>query len=205
MNQPLEQTDKTAAGFDLGTCLGRFQAFNLMAGRSSAALAECLIDIKESGGYLAQAGTWEEFCAASLGISRPTADRIIRQYKQLGPGYSKLNSFVRIRPSEYRLIAAAVTEDGLSYDGELIPLNSGNAPKLAHAVEALCRESVPEPAPADPVEQSFDKAEKSLQAAIAEFRRLQELDLDQDGRLRLLIAVESGRDDLDRIRLSTAL
>ena len=72
-------------------------------------------------------------------------------------------------------------------------------------MEALRRESASEPAPVDPIGQSFAKAEKSLQAALAEFRRLQEMNLDEEGRLKLLIAVEGGRDDLERIRTSTTL
>ncbi|HEY2013026.1 MAG TPA: hypothetical protein VGH38_05960 [Bryobacteraceae bacterium] len=203
MDQTVDQTKTN--GFDVGTWLGRFQALSLVAGRCSAAVAECLIGIKEDGRYLAQAKTWDEFCAVSLGISRATADRLIRQYKQLGANYSKLNSFVRIKPSEFRLIASSVTDDGLTYGDQLIPLNPENAPKLAEAVEALRREHNPEPAPVDPIGQSFAKAEKSLQAALAEFRRLQEMNLDEEGRLKLLIAVESGRDDLERIRASTTL
>src|ERR1017187_4311656 len=109
----MEAIQTTVGGFDLGTWLGRNQAFTLMAGRCSAALAECLIEIKDSKRYLAVEDTWEGFCVNRLGISRATADRIIRQYKDPGAGYSKLNSFVKIKPAEYRLIAAAVTEDGL--------------------------------------------------------------------------------------------
>jgi hypothetical protein len=201
----------TSDGFDLGTWLGRNQAFTLMAGRCSAALAECLLEIKETKRYVAVEDTWEGFCANRLGISRATADRIIRQYKQLGEGYSKLNSFVKIKPAEYRLIAAAVTEEGLSYDGQTIPIEPGNTPQLARAVDALRGELIPDTSackrepPADPAEQAFSKAGKSLETAIAEFTRLQGLNLDQEGRLRLLIAVESGRDRLDRIRLSTTL
>ena len=108
MDQTVEQTKTEGNGFDVGTWLGRFQALSLVAGRCSAAVAECLIGIKEDGRYLAQAKTWDGFCAASLGISRATADRLIRQYKQLGANYSKLNSFVRIKPSEFRLIASSV-------------------------------------------------------------------------------------------------
>ena len=190
-------------GLDLGTWLGRSQAVGVVAGRCSAAFAECLTEIKDRQLYLATDGTWEDFCVNRIGISRATADRIVRLYKELGAGYSKLNSFVKIKPSEYRLIAAAVTEEGLSYGGETIPLEPENAPKLASAVEALRAESAPEP-PADPKEQAFAKAEKAIQTAIAELTRLQGMHLDDEGRLRMLIAVESGRDSLERIRMSTA-
>jgi len=201
----MEPIKTNFGGFDLGTWLGRNQAFGVVAGRCSAAFAESLIEIKDAKLYLATDDTWEGFCVNRIGISRATADRIIRQYKQLGAGYSKLNSYVKIKPSEYRLIAAAVTEDGLSYNGETIPIEPGNTPQLARAVEALRGESAPEPPPADPIEQAFAKAEKALQTVIAEFSRLQAMNLDEEGRLRLVIAVEGGRDSLEQIRLSTAL
>jgi len=198
----MEPIKTNFGGLDLGTWLGRNQAFGVVAGRCSTAFAECLIEIKDRK---LTDDTWEGFCVNRIGISRATADRIIRQYKQLGAGYSKLNSYVKIKPAEYRLIAAAVTEDGLSYNGETIPIEPGNTPQLARAVEALRGESAPEPPPADLTEQAFAKAEKALQTVIAEFSRLQTMNLDEEGRLRLVIAVESGRDSLEQIRLSTAL
>src|SRR5437868_3723588 len=177
-------------GLDLGTWLGRHQAFGLVAGRCSAAFAESLLEIKERKLYLATDENWEDFCANRLGISRATADRVLRQHKQLGEGYDKLNSFVKIKPSEYRLIAAAVSEDGLSYAGETIPMEPENAPALARAVEALRAEAVaPEPPP-DPVGQAFAKAEKAVQTALAEFTRLQAMQLDEESRQRLVLAVE---------------
>jgi hypothetical protein len=189
-------------GLDLGTWLGRNQAFGLLAGRCSAAFAETLLEIKERKLHLATDGNWDDFCANRLGISRATADRLIRQHKQLGQGYDKLNSFVKITPSEYRLIAAAVTEDGVSCGGEIIPMEPENAPQLARAVEALRTQSaVPEPPP-DPVANAFAKAEKAVQTALAEFTRLQAMPLDEEARQRLVVAVESSRSHLDRIRLT---
>jgi len=191
-----------AGGLDLGTWLGRNQAFGLLAGRCSAAFAESLIEIKERKLYLATDDNWEEFCANRLGISRATADRVLRQHMQLGAGYDKLNSFVKIKPSEYRLIAAAVTDDGLAYNGETIPMEPENAPALARAVEALRAQSAaPEPPP-DPVAQAFAKAEKAVQTALAEFTRLQAMPLDEESRERLALAVESSRTHLDHIRLT---
>jgi len=201
----MEPIKTNLGGLNLGTWLGRNQALGVVAGRCSAGVAECLTEIKEGKFYLATDDNWESFCTNRLGISRATADRIIRQYKQLGEGYSKLNSFVRIKPSEYRLIAAAVTEEGLSYNGETIPMEPGNTPQLERAVEALRGEVTPETSPADPAGQAFAKAEKAVETALAEFSRLQAMNLDDEGRLRLLIAVEAARDSLDQIRQSTAL
>jgi hypothetical protein len=208
MDQIVDPIKSPAGGFDLGTWLGRNQAFALMVGRCSTGFAECLLEIKENRRYLALEDTWEDFCANRLAISRATADRIIRQYRQLGATFSKLSSFVRIKPSEYNLIAAAVTHDGLSFNGEVIPLEAQNTTRLAEAVGILCHQAVPQPSAPQPSAEdlaghAFAKAEKSLQTAFTELERLRAMNLDPDGRLRLLIAVEGGLANLTRIREAT--
>ena len=191
--------------FDVGTWVGRRQAFALVAGRCSAADAEILFEIREKKLFRRMEQTWEDFCGKRLGLTRSYVDRVIRQSRELGPNYSKLNSFTRIKPAEYlRQIAPAVTDDGLCYDGEVIALEPENSPKLAAAVDALRRESRPEPQAADAAEQAFAKAGRAMQSAIAEFQRLQAMDLDAERRSILLSAIESWRKQLDRIRSAEA-
>ena len=201
----MQQTRTTEDVFDLGARLGRKQAFGLIAKRCSAAEIECLIEARENKLYLAVEPTWEAYCQNRLGISRSTAERLIRQYQEQGPGLARLNSFTRIKPAEYRLFTAAVTDEGLSFNGEIIPLELENAPQLARAVEAIRSTSAPETAPLDPAEQAFAKAGKALETAIAEFSRLHTMNLDDENRLRLAIALETARDHLDNLRLSTGL
>jgi len=100
-----------------------------------------------------------------------------------------LSSFVRIKPSEYNLIAAAVTHDGLSFNGEVIPLEAQNTTRLAEAVGILCHEAAPQAS----AQQPSAKAEKSLLTAVAELER------------RLLIAVEDGLGNLPPIPEPTTL
>jgi hypothetical protein len=200
MEQPSTTIDEA---FDVGTWVGRKQAFALVAGRCSAADAEILFEIREKKLFRAVEPTWEEFCIKRLGMTRSYVDRVIRQYNELGPSFSKLACFTRIKPAEYRLIAGAVTDDGLAYGGEVIALESENAPKLAEAVEALRRDSTPETAPADPAEQAFAKAERAMKSAVTEFQRLEAMKLDDFGRMKLRSALENCRNQLDRIRMST--
>jgi len=197
--EPIQNMDV----FNLGTWLGRKQAFGLMASRCTVGEIECLVEVYDSKMYLAIEPTFEAYCKNHLGISGRTATRLINQYKQQGPNLARLNSFTRIRPSEYRLFAAALTEEGLSFNGETIPLEPENAPKLAQAADAIRHEAAPEPEPLDPAAQAFAKADKSLHAALAEFRRLQAMKLDDEGRLKLVLAAEAGRKELDHICLST--
>ena len=199
----MEERSAMEDAFDIGTWVGRKQAFAVVAGRCSAADAEILLEIREKKLFRSMEQTWDDFCVNRLGFGRSYADRIIRQFKELGPNFSKLACFTRIKPAEYRLIAGAVTEDGLSYSGEVIALEPENAPKLAEAVEALCRDSIPEADPVDAAEQAFAKAEKAVKSAVTEFERLQAMELDLEGQSKLLSAIERCRNRLDMIHMST--
>jgi hypothetical protein len=198
-----EQNSMIDEVFDVGTWVGRRQAFALIAGRCSAADAEILFEIREKKLFRTIEQTWEDFCARRLGMTRSYVDRVIRQFQQLGPNLYKLSCFTRIKPAEYNLIGGALTGEGLAYGGEVIALEPENAPQLAEAVEALRRDSVQEADPGDLAEQSLDKADRAMKSAIAELHRLQAMTLDDARRLKLLIVVESCRDQLDLIRLST--
>jgi hypothetical protein len=200
MKQPSTTIDEA---FDVGTWVGRRQAFALVAGRCSAADAEILFEIREKKLFRTIEHTWEEFCVKRLGMTRGYVDRVIRQYNDLGPNFSKLACFTRIKPAEYRLIAGAVTEEGLAYGGEVIALEPENAPKLAEAVEALRRDGVCQTNPSDPAERAFAKAGKAMKSAIAEFERLQAMKLDDSGRRKLRSALETCRNQLDLIHMST--
>jgi len=87
--------------------VGRRQAFALVAGRCSAADAEILFEIREKKLFRAMEATWEDFCSKRIGVTRSYVDRIIRQYRELGAAFCKLNSFARIKAAEYRVIVGA--------------------------------------------------------------------------------------------------
>jgi len=126
-----------------GSWLGRQQALGLIAGRCSVAEIECLIEVYENKLYLAVEETWEDYCKLRLGISRRTAERLMRTHRSQGPRLAKLNCFARIRPKEYQTFLGMLTNDGLNYNGEVIPLEPENAPRLLQAVEAIRAEATP--------------------------------------------------------------
>ena len=136
----MQQQSTIDDAFDIGALVGRRQAFALVAGRCSAADAEILFEIREKKLFRAMEATWEDFCSKRIGVTRSYVDRIIRQYREPGAAFCKLNSFTRFKPAEYRVIAGAVSEDGLAYGAEIIPLEAQNAPRLAEAVDALRRD-----------------------------------------------------------------
>jgi len=74
---------------DLGTWIGRKQAFASMAGGCSAADAECLRQMRSQKKHRALGLTWAEFCKQQIGITRQYADRLIGRLEELGPHYAR--------------------------------------------------------------------------------------------------------------------
>src|SRR5437016_2460935 len=109
----MELTNVAASpdGFDLGEWLGRRQAFGMIAGRCSAAEAECLRRIREEKLYLARVPDWEEFCGRYLNMSRRNADRVIGYLEEFGPSYFQLSQVTRISPDVYRAIKPEITAE----------------------------------------------------------------------------------------------
>lgn len=136
-----------ASEFELGLMLGSRKAFAAVAGRCSAADAECLRRIRDEKLYLRRAATWEEFCPSHLGLSRAHANRIIRHLEEFGPDYFEIAQLKRITPEQYRAIAPAIRERSIHVDGHAIALIPENSDRVAAAVAALRQAATPEAAP----------------------------------------------------------
>src|SRR6202140_2675479 len=120
-----------------GVRLGRPQAFGLMANRCSTADAECLKQMRDSGKYKEMGMTWATFCQERAGISRVSADRLINHLEEFGANYFRLSELMPISRDTYRLIAGAVSEEGVEVDGKKIPLTRENRKRVMAAVESL--------------------------------------------------------------------
>jgi len=129
--------DNTTDAIQAGIAIGRQQAFAVIAAKCSAAQALTLKEIKQSRAYEALGLSWDDFCPEYFGISRVTADRIIRQLQDFGQAYFRLGELARITEGEFRQIASNVTEETIEIEGESIPLTSENAPRIRQAVRAL--------------------------------------------------------------------
>ena len=190
---------KTEDMFDLGAWLGRKQAFTLIAGRCSAATVVCLRKIREGKRYRALGLTWEEFCRQRAGVSRAFADKVIQQLETLGPLYFELSSVTRITPDDFRRIAEAVTDQGISYAGETIEIIPENAPQLAQAIEILTSGAAgAELIPETPM-RTLARVERSIRSALADLERLAEMPLGTIDQEKLSITLTDARDTLDRI------
>jgi hypothetical protein len=133
--------------FDLGMMLGSRRAFAAVAGRCSAADAECLRRIRDEKLYLRRAESWAEFCPNYLGLSRTHANRIIHNLEEFGPDYFEVAQLTRITPAEYRAIAPAVRDQAVHVNGEAIALIPENCDRVAAAIAELRQASPVDRAP----------------------------------------------------------
>jgi hypothetical protein len=199
-----DKTEKimTEDVLDLGAWLGRKQAFTLIAGRCSAATVVCLRKIREGKRYRTLGLTWEQFCRQRAGVSRAWADKVIQQLEQLGPAWFELSSVTRITPDQFRLIADAVTGEGLSYADEPIEIIPENAPMLAQAIEILTASHTTDEFIPETPEQTFARAERSLRSAVADLERLAAMRLDIADQEKLSITLVAAQNTFHRISAS---
>jgi hypothetical protein len=198
---------KTENVFQLGNWLGRKQAFAALAGRCSAADAECLRQVRNGKMYRSLKLSWREFCKQRLGISGSTADLTIQRLEEFGPAYFTLAQATGITPEQYRRIQGSVRGQKLLHAGEEIPIQAENAPRLAAAVEELRREQEvdSDAATGNAAEQAgtksedlnrvLDKLERTLAAAVSETGRVHGLRLDvtQIERLQRIVLAQLRR------------
>jgi hypothetical protein len=178
---------------EIGTWLGRRQAFSLIAGRCSAADAKCLRELRESKKYKLLGLTWEECCKQRAGIGRSTADQIIQNLEEFGPDYFVIAQVTGISANEYRRIRGSVSNHALLHASDEIPIEVENAPRLVAAVEALRREAAIASAPrldaTAEASRCLAKAERALRTAMTELDRLLGMPLELDARVRLQSAI----------------
>jgi hypothetical protein len=135
---------------DLGSWTGLQKAFATVAGSCSAARAQCLKQVRESG-MLDDIGlTWDEFCKDYAGLSRPHADSLIRQYDQFGDAYFRLSEIARVSSKTFQQIAARVDADAIEIAGEKVALTPENAPRIRAAIQTLREQVRRPPVPARP-------------------------------------------------------
>ncbi len=127
-------TQPEAAALRLGQWLGRREAFGALAGRCSAAEIECVRRVRNEKLYRGHARTWREFCTKFLGASRSNVDVSIRLFDELGAAYFHVAQLAHITPAEYREIAPRVSAEGISANGETIPLLPENRDRIAAAI-----------------------------------------------------------------------
>jgi len=188
---------------ELGTWLGRKQAFAELAGRCSAADAECLRRVRNGKMYRTLKLSWRQFCKQRLGISGSTADLTIQRLEEFGPAFFMLAQATGITAEEFRRVSGSVRGQALLHAGEEIPINAENAPRLTVAIEELRRgpgadDGAGENAgmgdalsPAEAkaqaeIKRHFERALRAAKVAREHFQSLVEMHLEGRGRMELM-------------------
>src|ERR1051326_8523271 len=90
--------------FDAGALTGRHQAFAMIASKCTYAQAVCLKEVHDTRAYEPLGLSWDEYCSRHGGISRGTAETIIKRLDEFGELYFRLAALVRISPDTFREI-----------------------------------------------------------------------------------------------------
>ncbi len=144
--------------FELGTWLGRRQAFGLMAGKAAAADIDCLRQIRDAKMYKGKCGDWGEFCAQYVGVGKTYVNRLIRCLEKFGPRYFEVTQLTPVSEQAFEAIAPHLTDEGLILDGETFALRADNSRQVAAAVAELRKraEASPEKSPSQILEECFE-------------------------------------------------
>ena len=168
--KPSQSVDDAGA-FELGMMLGSRKAFASLAGRCSAADADCLRRVRDKKLYLSRAATWEEFCPQFLGLSKTHANRIIRYLEEFGSDYFEIAQLTRVTPEQYRAIAPAIRDRNIHVEGQAIALIPENSDRVAAAVAAL-RQAAPTPARPVSLEERMAAIQRRFDQLAADYKEL---------------------------------
>jgi hypothetical protein len=196
----LKQGSKKPTGnaLEFGKMLGRRQTFSLVAGKCTAADAECLKQTRDRKLYLGYAKSWEECCTRHIGMSRANAERLIGLIEEFGPAYFEIAQLTRISPETFRALAPAIQDKTLHHNGEAIALIPENAARVAQVVGEHRKAAAPPPSTADT---RLDALEQRANRLIAEFEQLSGVWRDGGERLMLGAVLARTRSELTRLGL----
>lgn len=127
----------TSESVELGAWLGRGQAFGMVASECSAAHAECLRNMRDSGSYKLLGLTWEEFCPTYAGLTRQRVDVLIQNLEEFGATYFRLSEIVRISPQTYRQMVPKIEGQQIDIGGEMVSIVPENAVRIRQAVHRM--------------------------------------------------------------------
>ena len=116
--------------------LGYRQAFSLLAGKCTAADADCLRKTRDGKLYLGFARNWDECCIRYFGMSRANAERLIALLEEFGLPYFEVAQLTRVSPETFRTLAPSIHDQALHLNGEAIALVPENAARVASVVAA---------------------------------------------------------------------
>jgi hypothetical protein len=189
---------------EVGTWIGRRQAFGLMASKCSFADAASLKYLREGRQYKEAGMTWDEFCTRHLGISKTHADRIISQLDEFGKAYFALSEIVRIPAEAFREIASSVSDHSIEYNGQTIPIKKENAHKIADVIRGLREEAAQnrlrtDPPTTPPRVKNLQKLRHRLDTCLTGLAAIAHSSLHPDDRAEVVGLICAGQDRLEQL------
>ena len=173
MEEIMDKMSDEEQVLELGIMLGQRRAFGMVAGRCSAAQAECLRKIRDEKTYLKFAPNWAEFCERHLKLSKRTADRAIALLKKYGTLYFETAALTGITPAEFERIGHAIQQDGIHVGRDVIALIPENAARAVDAIARLQAEAAAAESaePAASAEERIDELERRARQLCASFHK----------------------------------
>ncbi|SPF53313.1 conserved hypothetical protein [Candidatus Sulfopaludibacter sp. SbA4] len=134
----IDMEAKTTDYIDLGTCIGRTQAFGApISSKCAVARAETLAMIQETGAYKLTGRNWDQFCVEYAGLSPQRVGQIIRNVKEFGAEYYQLKEVIRISPETFRQLLPKIQDQKIEISGEWVNIVAENAALIRDAVNRL--------------------------------------------------------------------
>lgn len=194
---------EVAEPLNLGLALGINRAFGVIAGRCSAAQAEAFCRIRAEKFYKRFTSDWRQFCPKFLHLSASQVDRIIRLWKDHGPGIFELSQLTRISEATYRELEPLIRDGAMHFNGEAIQLDLENAQKIAAVVAELRRDYMPAKQKHEPtIPERLAAIEKRADALAAEFNELAHQQCQGEDLTRLELALNRVSTALQQIQMS---
>jgi hypothetical protein len=192
-----EFTEPTAIeALDFGRMIGQRQTFSLMAGKCTAADADCLKKTRDRKLYLGFAKSWDQCCTRYFGMSRANAERLIGLLEEFGLAYFEVAQLTRVSPEIFRALAPSIHDKALHHQGEAIALIPENAARVASVV-ATHRKAPPPRT----METRLDAIEQRVDRLLAEFEELSSACHDSGDRMMLGAVLSRTRSALARLGL----
>ncbi len=182
---------------EFGKMIGRRQTFSLVAGKCTAADAECLKKTRDQKLYTGYAKSWEECCTKHIGMSRANAERLIGLLEEFGPAYFEVAQLTRVSPETFRRLAPSIHDGTLHHQGEAIALIPENAARVALVVGEH-RKALPPPRA---LSARLDALEARCNRLLEEFEELSGAWRDNGDRLILGSLLARTRSALARLGL----
>jgi hypothetical protein len=119
--------------------MGRRATFSLLAGRCTPADIRSLERVRAKRLYRQISPSWRDFCTHELGCHRRKVERALHYLHEFGPRFFRVSRLAHIRATDYRLIAHHIDDEGVHFDGIVIPVRPDRRRQLADAVQELLR------------------------------------------------------------------